>query len=144
MKKKKWPKEYISHLYNSRIVLEERHYQDSANFDKLLTTLASGGLGLTLAFFEAVVPEPDPNSYRLLFGSWGAFGLALVTILISYLFSMRAREKILAQIDDAFTTSNRDRWYRSKTIDYLNISSVFFLIGGIILFFLFVEANLIH
>ena len=60
------------------------------NFDKNVLAISSAALGLSIAFIKDIAHLGQAEWTWTLFWSWGAFGLCILTIMVSYRFSMQA------------------------------------------------------
>jgi len=60
------------------------------DFDKNVLAIASAALGLSIAFIKDIAHLGQAEWTWALFWSWGAFGLCILTIMVSYRFSMQA------------------------------------------------------
>lgn len=80
-------KEYADSVSNS-----------SASFDRAVTTLSAGALGLSITFVDQIAPS-DPVSPGWLALAWVSFTVALVFSLYSSLTSEYAHRALIQQID---------------------------------------------
>jgi len=76
------------------------------SFDQSLLTLSSGALGLSLAFIKDIVPLKDAVWIALLFTSWIAFALCIVSTVASFLLSVKANKQQLGYIDEYYIHRN--------------------------------------
>jgi hypothetical protein len=60
------------------------------DFDKNVLAIASAALGLSIAFIKDIAHLGQAEWTWALFWSWRAFGLCILTIMVSYRFSMQA------------------------------------------------------
>ncbi|MEP1779325.1 MAG: hypothetical protein ABJH72_17450 [Reichenbachiella sp.] len=103
-------------------------------FDKLVVYISSGALVLTIGFVKDIIDITSKTNTVLLKLSWISFTLALLTILLSQITSVKAMDY---QLD--YKESKAKRW--DKATDWLNWMSVGLLISGIILFIVFIWTN---
>jgi ABC-type Fe3+-siderophore transport system permease subunit len=86
-------------LLKSREWTQKTKHQASLDFDKAVMTLAGGGaIGVTVAFLDKVAKSPIKQP-GLLGIAWVALTLSLLTILVSYLTSIKAHEKVMETTD---------------------------------------------
>jgi hypothetical protein len=78
------------------------------SFDKSMLTLSSGALGVSLAFIKDIVPLGHAIWISLLLISWVAFGLCIVTTVVSFLFSTAALKRHRDLLDEMYKTKNRE------------------------------------
>lgn len=105
-----------------------------AAFNKLIVYLSSGALVLTIGFVKDLVDLKTAELKILLIAAWIFFIISLLSILISYLTTIKSMDFYL---DEKKIES--DKWDK-KTI-LLNNASIAFLIFGIISFVIFVTLN---
>lgn len=131
---------------SSSIFLENfKSTRDLANdafktFDKSIISLAAGALFLTITFVEKLAPEPVATI--LLKCSWGAFAVALLSIVTSQATSARSltcqAQNLIAE--EFGHECRRNRW--EKPTDILNWTAILSFAAGVILFALFGSVNL--
>lgn len=92
------------------------------SYDQSLLTLSSGGLGLSIAFIKDIVPLQYAIWLILLYVSWVAFGLCILTTVISFQVAIATQRehletcwKFYVDRDDSFrdkqgTYSKRLKW----------------------------------
>lgn len=101
-------------------------------YDKLIVTLNSGALVLTVGFVSDIVKITESINTILLKLSWISFSLSLLLILISHLTS---KSSMLHELSEK--TGKSDKMNRAT--NRLNYGSLFALLSGIILFITFVS-----
>jgi hypothetical protein len=89
------------------------------SFDQSLLTLSSGALGVSLAFIKDIVPLKEAVWIGLLFASWIAFALCIVTTVASFLLSVKANKQQLGYIDEYYLRHNDDALDKHKTSGYV-------------------------
>jgi hypothetical protein len=70
--------------------LNQADLSNSEQFDKAILTLSSGGLGLSIAIIQFIVPLSEASCFLLLWASWFLFGLAIVTTVVSFMTTKEA------------------------------------------------------
>lgn len=128
-------KEYKAELLK---VLEK----SQESFEKQLSYISAGGLGLSMIFIEKVVKNVSHSECKwLLASSWIFLGITLIGNLISHLISARSTYRTLDDIQqnqfDYFQVRERTNF-----INRFNTVSVITLLVGILLLILFVTINL--
>jgi hypothetical protein len=125
--------------------LVRAHNQASRDFDKLVITLSSGALAISLVFVHDVAPKPTSTGW--LYIAWVLFALSLLLNLVSYLFSMAAINVYIAWIDKLKKPKvgedgkDKDTWWTRSTAG-LNLLSVAALVLGVLALLLFAGKNI--
>lgn len=123
-------------------ILEQKSKSDD-DFEKYITFIAAGGLGLTLTFIDKISPIKTSICIYLIVAGWFMLASTLFINLLSHYLSSRFNEKSVQDIDDALSykefINNLDR--RNKTISNLNLSSIILLGLGILLILIFTTIN---
>lgn len=117
------------------------HDKSQEAFEKQLTYLSSGALGLSILFIEKIVVDVSQSQFKpLLITSWIALACTLVVNLISHYKSHRSVYKTIGEINDnKYDQSLADN--RNRMVNYLNISTIITFCLGILLLVLFVIIN---
>ena len=113
------------------------------DFEKYINVLASGGLAITIAFFDKIVDIHKSNYIFLIILGWVLLVTTLLANLISHYLSISYAQKTIDEInekkyDDVFTNVKK----RNKCINILNGLSISTLITGIVSIIIFVTINL--
>ena len=113
------------------------------DFEKYINLLASGGLAITIAFFDKIVNVRTAEFIWLIIIGWILLVLTLLLNLISHNLSINYSQKTIDEIND----KNYDCIFdnvkkRNKKINIFNKFSLGFLISGIISIIIFVTLNL--
>lgn len=123
-----------------------RQLSNSVNYDNAILTLSSAALGLSLTFIKNIVPIEKIDLLFCLFISWGLFGAAIISTIISYLVSQRA---INIQLDHAYKyyIEGNDEFLNAentcaKWTDCLNLCSGLFFIFAVVITISFVAINI--
>lgn len=137
-----WTKGYTSF----REELVKKQNSNSENYDKSILTLASGGLGLSLAFIKDVVPIASVTCRTVLIQSWFLFVGAIVVTIVSFQTSQAA---IRTSLDHAekYYLQRRDEYVNARNVwvnvtDMLNILSGVLFVAAILWTAYFVAMNL--
>ena len=142
MSKKKNEEEIEGWIEYRKSLLEQKSKSDD-DFEKYITFIASGALGLTLTFMENISPLKCAVHKWLVATGWVLLALTLLLNLLSHFLSSRFTSKSIDEIDDEIKydelRENLDK--RNKIIDRFNISSILSLFLGIIGILLFVIIN---
>src|ERR1700722_15169820 len=83
----------------------------SDQFDNNILTFSSAGLGLSIAFIKDIVPVASATGLWLLFGSWIAFGMAILITISSFQVSIWAQK---------IHVENLRKYYIERRPEYLN------------------------
>jgi hypothetical protein len=116
------------------IAQKTRDYAEE-QYDKLVVTLASGALALTIVFVKDIVGVTTKNHLGYLKISWILFATTLLVNLLSHQFSVRASDRIIMSDSDGAQFWNTVVWWS-------NIASSVFLFAGIISFIAFAWRNI--
>lgn len=103
--------------HKSRIWEDIQSSTDS--FDQSLLTLSSGALGLSLAFIKDIVPLADAVWISLIFASWIAFALCILTTVTSFLLSVKANRQQLGYIDQYYIHRKDDALDKQSSSGYV-------------------------
>ena len=140
-------KDYKHKLRRYEYLLKERSASLEAenaaisNFEKTITALASGALGLSITYVRFIAP--DPSSKHILYISWGSLVFSLLVILFSFLFSRMAQVKYRDILEKQYENADcetRNPWGILTNIS--NWLSLITLIIGVITFAIFAGINL--
>jgi len=127
--------------------LLEARRQSYQQFDKAIFLLSGGGLTVSLALVDRIVPLAQAQFKYYLFFSWFCFTTPLVLTLFSFVFSQRsidfqidsAHDYYVNDCDDAL---NRKNWWSIIT-QYFNYAAGCFFVVGVILLLTFVYKNIV-
>lgn len=142
MSKKKSKEEIEGWIEYRKSLLEQKSKSDD-DFEKYITFITSGALGLTLTFMENISPLESAIHKWMIVVGWVLLAITLLLNLFSHFLSSRYTSKSIDEIDDEINydelRENLDK--RNKIIECLNISSILALFIGIIFILLFVIIN---
>ena len=118
---------YTGHLWDQR-------HESQSEADKLVVTLASASLGLSMGFIKDVVPLAHSVLLPLLFLSWLGFGASIISTLVSHYLSIRTVNDHIGQCEAYFFEEKRDAFDGAKkgaraTEDCNRVSAITFVIG---------------
>ena len=140
---KKSEEEIKGWLEYRKSLLEQKSKSDD-DFEKYITFIASGALGLTLTFLDKITPIDYAVYIWLVATGWVLLAVTLLTNLFSHFLSSKYTTKSIDEIDDAIDydslRKNLDR--RNKIINNLNGWSIFLLIAGVMFILIYVILNL--
>ncbi|MEX2557817.1 MAG: hypothetical protein WEB06_19575 [Actinomycetota bacterium] len=108
-------------------------------YDKLITALAAGALGLSIAFLDRIVSGPV-KSPALLAVAWGALAASLLSTLISFISAQQALQYRYLEIEDDAPAEPGNK--ANKRTTRFNYAAAGFFIGGVIFLGWFSYANL--
>ena len=136
-------KEDIQEWKEYRLSLLEQKSKSDDDFEKYITFIASGGLGLTITFINEISPLGESKHVYLIIAGWILLTFTLLINLFSHFLSSRNNEKTVQDIDDEIDyyklVENINQ--RNNNIFYLNLSSIIFLGFGIISIIIYVSIN---
>jgi len=126
-------------------VLEQKSKSDD-DFEKYITFIASGALGLTITFIDKISPLNESIVIWVIATGWVLLALTLFINLLSHFLSSKYNEQTVQDIDDEIEYEvliNRID-SRNKTISRLNLSSIILLGLGIISILIYTIINAYH
>lgn len=123
-------------------ILEQKSKSDD-DFEKYITFIASGALGLTITFIDKISPLKESIGIWVIVIGWFMLASTLFINLFSHFLSSKYNEKTVQDIDEAIEynklISNIDK--RNNMISRLNIWSIILLGLGILLILIFTTLN---
>jgi hypothetical protein len=122
--------DYERHLY-------EGYQHAHRDYDQAILTLASGTLALSATFATSLTPAPVAGSVGYLVTGWVSLGVAIITIIASFLVSQWAFRDRLANLDQV-----RPITYRERFTGFLNLVAGLGLLGGLVALALYATVNL--
>ncbi|QDT54669.1 hypothetical protein Pan44_27040 [Caulifigura coniformis] len=126
--------EYRQHLVLAR---EKSH----ESYDKLVTTLSAGGLGVTFTFLGQL-PVNQVKSIGWLFGAWVSWSLSIACVLASFFCSAKALNRAIEQVDAGKTGTQPIGGKLAKFTEWLNVAGGATFVLGAFLTALFIYFNL--
>lgn len=115
--------------------LREALLSSSNQFDSAILTISSGMLALSLGFIKEVVPIKGSVWLDVLLASWCLLGAAVLSTVVSFLFSQKAIRTCLENSD-----GSDGGWSKATTV--LNVLSAGTFVLGVFLTVVFVIKNL--
>lgn len=112
----------------------------SASFDKLVTTLSAGALGLSVTFIHDIAPEPVAT-WRIGV-AWTAFSVALLFSLYSLVSSEYAHRGLIRQLDKGTDPGDLKLGFLGWSTHVLNLASAALVGVGAAFLAYFAFANL--
>lgn len=123
-------------------VLEQKSKSDD-DFEKYITFIASGALGLTITFIDKISPLKESIVVWVIALGWVLLAFTLFINLLSHFLSSKYNEQTIQDIDDEIEYDNLiDRIdNRNRIISRLNLSSIILLGLGIISILIYTIIN---
>jgi len=121
--------------------------EQSKSYDQTILTFSSGAIALSLTFVEKITPSP---LYPwLLYASWIFFGLAVIAVIASFLFSQQAFQNEISYLDSVWNAVNkRESEMPQRVVNRhttatrrLNMASGSMFVAGIVFLVLFGATN---
>ncbi|GAB4093560.1 hypothetical protein [Flaviaesturariibacter terrae] len=109
-------------------------------FEKQLSYLAAGTIGLSLVVLKDIIPLSGARCLVMLSFSWLALTACLLVNLFSHRVSYKSHYKTITEIQDGDYDSDR-AINRNRVVDIYNRSTVWLLFLGILLFLVFTIIN---
>ena len=135
-------------LLKHQVYMEERGRlidaarEGARSFDKTVLTVASGSFGFSIVILKDVVPTPSPDFAWMLGMSWISFALTILVSLVSHLLSQKACNKEIDRAGAVYEEADVPTNPWSQWTEWANYTSLGILFLGIVLWGLFVYANL--
>jgi len=117
-------------------------------FEKAITFIASGALGLTLTFHDKIVPDDNAEAVVLIAIGWSLLVATLFVNLISHFQSSKSTDKTIDEIDGVlgyeitYEKFKHKLKLRNSLIDNLNKISILLLGLGLLLIIIYVSINI--
>ncbi len=117
-------------------------------FEKAITFIASGALGLTLTFHDKIVPVEHASCVILIALGWAVLVASLFVNLFSHYQSSKSTDNCIDEIDDIMDSKStyfifhKNLSIRNRRIDNLNKASMILLGSGLLLIIIYVSINI--
>lgn len=117
-------------------------------FEKAITFISSGALGLTLTFHDKIIPADDAIYVIVIATGWALLIATLFTNLISHYKSSKSTDDSIDEIDSimeykiTYSIFQEKLGKRNRSIDNLNKISIVLLGMGLLLIIIYVSLNL--
>ncbi|GGK22074.1 hypothetical protein GCM10007962_15310 [Yeosuana aromativorans] len=123
-------------------VLEQKSKSDD-DFEKYITFIASGALGLTITFIDKISPLKESIVIWVIALGWVLLAFTLFINLLSHFLSSKYNEQTIQDIDDEIEYDNLIEKIdsRNRIISRLNLSSIILLGLGIISILIYTIVN---
>lgn len=126
--------------------LVTKQIANSTSYDTAILTLSSAFLALSVTFIKDVVAPLSNASYLLiLYFSWCAFCLAIISTVASFMVGQRGIRKLIEGAHSFFILDDKSAYEASvkvaNCIDRLNILNGLFFIAGAVLILGFTIIN---
>lgn len=146
MPEKHEPTDDARRLYErTKDELVAKQIENAKAYDQAVLSLSSAFLAFSVAFLSRVAAEQPPVAPCLLYLSWVAFGCAVVSTIVSFLYGQQAIKQLLAGAEAFYLRGDQRAREASATvstrIDALNLTSGVIFILGVLFTILFAVAN---
>lgn len=117
-------------------------------FEKAITFITSGALGLTLTFHNKIVPVEDAICVIIIALGWALLVATLFINLVSHYKSSKSTDDSIDEIDKimeykiTYSVFQQNLSKRNKNIDNLNKASITVLGAGLLLIVIYVSINI--
>lgn len=127
--------------YRKSVLVEKGKSDD--DFEKYITFIASGSLGLTLTFIDKISPLKESIYIWVIIIGWFFLASTLFINLLSHFLSSKYNEKTIQDIDDEIDYNTLIKFIdkRNKRVSNLNLSSIILLGLGILCIIIFTTIN---
>jgi hypothetical protein len=118
--------------------------KSNESFEKQLTFISSGALGISMAFIKEIVGDLSKARMEgLLIGSWLLLALTLLVNLLSHTIAHNLHSLTAGDINlNGDNYNYKKAIARNKTINYINYGSIVSLIAGLVLLICFIYQNI--
>lgn len=118
-------------ITDDRTRLIASHNEASNTYDKTLLTLASGALGLSIAFVKDIATHP--TSKWLLLWAWVLLGASLTLIVFSHMASVEVHKRLIDGMDKKRRYSD-EPWLVRHGVTWMNrLAGGAFIVGVVFL-----------
>jgi hypothetical protein len=108
--------EYQLEMNSYRDLNTKLSYQANQNYDKYLITMSAGALALSLTFLSTILKDVHLKYILMLYLSWLGWGVAILAVLYSFLFSYCSHSKTINQINNRTIHQKKaGGWYTTTT-----------------------------
>lgn len=137
-------KEEIAEWKEFRKSVFENKIKSEDDYEKYITLISSGALGLTITFIEKIVPLNNATQKWILIVGWILLTVTLFVSLLSHFYSRRYSEITIEDIDNNldYDTIGDNISRRNKYLEWFNFSTISTLFLGIILIVIFISINI--
>jgi hypothetical protein len=132
--------------YRKSLYVRQEKSHDS--FEKAITFLSSGSLGLTIALHDTIVPVDEVQFIFLIALGWFSLAATLFVNLVSHYKSSKSTILTIGEIDDvlkqhiSFEDMDQQLDHRNLIIDRLNVITIWSLGVGLLSVIAYVILNL--
>jgi len=136
-----WWEEYRDLLYQQKSKSDD-------HFEKAITFITSGALGLTLTFHDKIVPFSNSICVYIIAIGWTLLVATLFINLYSHYQSSKSTDETIDDVDDVIDYKLTYNGFRKKVnkrntvINQLNKASIYLLGAGLISIIIYVSINL--
>lgn len=121
---------------------EETMSKSQDDFEKQLSFISAGALGLSMLLIDKVVSNFQNAQYKsILIWSWGLFGATLIINLFSHLLVVRYNYQTVREIQEG-KYDQQKAGGRNYKIRIVNVLSIVTLLFGIVLLIIFISTNI--
>lgn len=119
-------------------------------FEKAITFISSGALGLTLTFHDKIVPANEAIYVIIIAIGWTLLVATLCVNLVSHYQSSKSTDSSIDEIDNileykiTYSIFREKITERNRKIDNLNKASMILLLVGLFFIITYVSINLNH
>lgn len=137
-------KEEIAEWKEFRKSVFENKIKSEDDYEKYVTLISSGALGLSITFIEKIVPLNSAIEKWILILGWILLTITLFVSLLSHFFSRKYSEKTIEDIDNdiEYELISGNITSRNKCLEVFNFSTISTLFLGIISIVIFVSINI--
>jgi hypothetical protein len=130
-------KEFRKSVFENKIKSED-------DYEKYITLISSGALGLSITFIEKIVPLNNATEKWILIVGWIQLTVTLFISLLSHFYSRRYSEKTIEDVDNylEYELISENITRRNKSLENFNLLTITTLFLGIISIVIFVSINI--
>lgn len=119
--------------------LNKAYIESSSQFDKQVLFIASGALGISLAFIKDIVKLDVATNKPLLLLSWISFGAVILICILSHYTSLKAINFKIENIHQKTDITSKRFDFFTKLF---NILMILLLAAGLVLLNVFIGINI--
>ena len=118
--------------------------EGQAEYGKQILALSASVLALSVAFIKNIIGEHSPRGIAIIYIAWGAFVIAIGTVLCSIQASINAHKKYLKELERMIAGGQSDAKvsWQEKAVPHLNKGSSIGFGIGLVFLVIFASLNL--
>lgn len=133
-----------NNIESDRCAIQRIKEKSEDDFEKYLTYISAGALGLSITFIDKLVPLENSMFIWFLVLGWISLALTLVINLFSHIYSAKLNDESIKDLDKNVENIHLIISKRNRKIDFVNYASLVALFLGITFTIIFTSINAIE